>query len=123
VEMDGTLIPIVEAPDAVDENGNPVDRRTTCSTRFKESRLVLARRVPNQSLVPPWYPRRCWRLFTDCAIAAGMGAITQVHMVGDGVLGLPTLSMQFGDSATYLLDFYHLSEYLASASVVCVSST
>jgi len=29
VEMDGTLIPIVEAPDAVDENGNPVDRRTT----------------------------------------------------------------------------------------------
>jgi len=46
---------------------------------------------------------------------------TQVHGVGDGVLGLPTLHAVFGDSATYLLDFYHLSEYLASASVVCVS--
>jgi phage-related protein len=43
VEMDGTLIPIVEAPDAVDEDGNPIDRRTTRSSRFKEARLALAR--------------------------------------------------------------------------------
>jgi hypothetical protein len=123
VEMDGTLIPIVEAPDAVDEDGNPVDRRTTRQTRFKEARLALAR--SNQEFLPKFgatfgTPDDAGDCLLDCAIAAGMGVSTQVHGVGDGA---PWIANQvhalFGNSATYLLDFYHLSEYLAAASIVC----
>ena len=126
VEMDGTLIPIVEAPNAVDENGTPVDRRTTRSSRFKEARLALAR--SSEESQPKFdatfgTPDDAGDQLFDCAIAAGLGANTQVHGVGDGA---PWIANQvhalFGNSATYLLDFYHLSEYLAAASVVCASS-
>ncbi len=56
----------------------------------------------------------------DCAIAAGLVANTQVHAVGDGAQWIAnTVKARFGDQATYLLDFYHLSEYLAAASTVC----
>jgi hypothetical protein len=123
VEMDGTLIPIVEAPDAIDENGNPIDRRTTRQTRFKEARLALARSAKEPQ---PEFgatlgsPDDAGGKLLDCAIAAGMGANTQVHAVGDGAQWIAnTVHALFGDSATYLLDFYHLSEYLAAASVVC----
>lgn len=123
VKMDGTLIPIVEAPDAVDENGNPVDRRTTRSTRFKEARLALAR--SDREFQPKFgatfgTPDDAGDQLLDCAIAAGMGVNTQVHAVGDGAPWIAnTVIAQFGDRATYLLDFYHLSEYLAAASIVC----
>ena len=126
VEMDGTLIPIVEAPDVVDEDGNLIDRRTTRQTRFKEARLALARTEPEfQPKFGATFgtPDDAADQLLDCAIAAGMGANTQVHAVGDGA---PWITNQvhalFGNSATYLLDFYHLSEYLAAAGVVCAPS-
>lgn len=123
VEMDGTLIPIVEAPDAVDQNGIPIDRRTTRSTRFKEARLALAR--SSEEFQPKFgatfgTPDDAGDQLLDCAIAAGMGANTHVHAVGDGAEWIANqVRALFGDRATYLLDFYHLSEYLAAASVVC----
>lgn len=123
VEMDGTLVPIVEAPDAVDENGNQIDRRTTRQTRFKEARLALAR--SDRQFQPKFgatfgTPDDAGDQLLDCAIAAGMGVNTQVHGVGDGAPWIANqVKAQFGDQATYLLDFYHLSEYLAAASLVC----
>ena len=121
--MDGTLVPIVEAPDAVDENGNPIDRRTTRQTRFKEARLALAR--SERQLEPKFgatfgTPDDAGNQLLDCAIAAGMAVNTQVHDVGDGASWIANqVKARFGDQATYLLDFYHLSEYLAAASSVC----
>lgn len=123
VEMDGTLIPIVEAPDAVDEDGNLVDRRTTRQIRFKEARLALARsREESQPKFSATFgtPDDAGEQLLDCAVAAGMGANTQVHAVGDGAAWIAIqVKAQFGEQASYLLDFYHLSEYLAAASAIC----
>ncbi len=121
--MDGTLIPIVEAPDAVDENGNRIDRRATRSSRFKEARLALAR--SDKQFQPKFgatlgTPDDAGDQLLDCAIAARMGVNTQVHGVGDGAPWIANqIKAQFGERATYLLDFYHLSEDLAAASIVC----
>lgn len=123
VEMDGTMIPIVETTAGSNAAGHPVDRRTTRQTRFKEARLGLARAA--EELQPKFgatlgTPDHAGTQLLDCALAAGLGTNTQVHAVGDGA---PWIANQvhavFGNQATYLLDFYHLSEYLAAASSVC----
>ncbi|MGV0029251.1 UPF0236 family transposase-like protein [Phormidesmis priestleyi] len=122
VELDGTLIPIVETV-GTDAAGTPLDRRTTRQTRFKEARLGLARSA--QETQPIFgatlgTTEQAAAQLLDCAIAAGLGSNTQVHAVGDGA---PWIAHQieavFGNQSTYLLDFYHLSEYLAAASRVC----
>ena len=52
-----------------------------------------------------------------CAVRAGFGANSRVHAVGDGapwIVG--QVEEQFGDQGRYLIDFYHVCEYLAAAS-------
>jgi len=85
------LIPIVEAPDAVDER--QPGRPSRSSTQFKESRLVLAR--SREEFQPKFgatfgTPDDAGDSLLDCAIAAGMGANTQVHGSAMVLLGLPT---------------------------------
>jgi len=53
----------------------------------------------------------------SCAVRAGFGANSRVHAVGDGapwIVG--QIEQQFGDQGHYLIDFYHVCEYLAAAS-------
>jgi hypothetical protein len=123
VEMDGTLIPIVETTAQQDKEGNWIDRCTTRQTRFKEARLALARAAEEAQ---PHFgatladPEQARVHLTDCAIACGMGSNTQVHAVGDGAPWIANqVETAFGEQATYLLDFYHLSEYLAAAAITC----
>ncbi len=56
----------------------------------------------------------------DIAIRAGLGSGTSVHGLGDGA---PWITNQvqriFGSPAHYLIDFYHLCDYLADASTKC----
>ena len=48
-----------------------------------------------------------------------MGERTQVHGVGDGAPWILTqFQEQFGTQGDYLVDFYHVSEYLAAAATV-----
>ena len=52
----------------------------------------------------------------DCAIRAGMGAKTQVHAVGDGAPWIATqVARVFGTQGSFLVDFYHVCDYLAPA--------
>jgi hypothetical protein len=55
-----------------------------------------------------------------CAIAAGFGTNTQLHGVGDGA---PWIAEQFtttfGPQASYLVEFYHVCDYLAEAATIC----
>ncbi|MEZ5449359.1 MAG: hypothetical protein R3E89_10355 [Thiolinea sp.] len=52
-----------------------------------------------------------------CACLAGFGRTTDIHGVGDGAVWIAEqVEQQFGNQATYLVDFYHLSEYLAEAA-------
>lgn len=47
---------------------------------------------------------------------------TKVHAVGDGAPWIcEQVEKQFGGQATYMLDFYHVSEYLAAAAKCCNS--
>lgn len=57
-------------------------------------------------------------VWLDCVIRAGAGAQTHLHGVGDGALWIAAQSEErFGEQASYLCDFYHVSEYLAAAAV------
>jgi hypothetical protein len=45
--------------------------------------------------------------------AEGMGEQTRIHGVGDGA---PWIEEQFGANHSFLIDFYHVGEYLAAAA-------
>lgn len=122
-EMDGTLLPIVETTAGVTEEGNPIDRRQTRQISFKEARLALVRASDEEQ---PHFGstfggvNEAGAQLLNSAIAKGLGVNTQVHAVGDGALWIANqVEAQFGEQATYLVDFYHVSEYLADASQVC----
>lgn len=55
-----------------------------------------------------------------CARRAGRGLNTQIHALGDGAewIRLQTREV-FGQQATFLCDYYHVSEYLAEAAASC----
>ena len=49
---------------------------------------------------------------------AGLTEQTQVHGVGDGAPWIvERFQDYFGDQGKYLIDFYHVSEYLAAAAL------
>ena len=60
------------------------------------------------------------RRWGHCARQAGRGLNSQVHAVGDGAewIRLQTREV-FGRQATFLCDYYHVSEYLAEAAPSC----
>jgi len=121
-ETDGSMIPIVDT--AAPERGAPSgDRRKTRQVRWQEARLSLAH--AHGSVTPRFAatfgePDAVGEQLLDCAIRAGLGQTSRVHSVGDGA---PWIADQvqrvFGQQGTYLVDFYHLSEYLAAAAARC----
>jgi hypothetical protein len=60
------------------------------------------------------------RRWGHCAHRAGWGLNSQVHALGDGAewIRLQTREV-FGQQATFLCDYYHVSEYLAEAAPGC----
>jgi hypothetical protein len=59
-----------------------------------------------------------WQM-VECVVEAGGGKSTRLHCVGDGAPWIETqFQERFGSQATYLVDFYHVSEYLAGASAL-----
>jgi hypothetical protein len=115
-QLDGSLIPIVVAPTT------GADRRRGKTLIWREARLCLAR--PHQATTCCYgatlgsvaVSGALWR---DTAQAAGLGPRTQVHGVGDGAEWiLSQFEEQFGAQGDYLVDFYHVSEYLAAAAPV-----
>ena len=123
VETDGTMIPLVDtaAPPRAGEEGG--DRRKTRQVRWKEARLSLAHA---QGSVTPRFaatlgdPDTVGGQMRDCAIRVGLGQTSQVPSVGDGALWIAAqVQQQFGAQGRYLVDFYHLSEYLAAAAPRC----
>ncbi len=115
-QLDGSMIPIVVTPTT------GADRRRGKQHLWREARLCLAR---SQDSVTPCYGATLGSvaltgaLWRATAGAAGLGARTQVHGVGDGAEWILTqFQEQFGHQGTYLVDFYHVSEYLAAAAHV-----
>jgi len=121
-EVDGCLIPIVKIAEDSKE-GQKVDRRTTREVEWKEARLCFAR--PKDTVTPIFgatlgKPDDAGEQMAHCAIRAGLGSNTKVHGVGDGAPWIADqMNMVFGLQGSYLIDFYHLCEYLAAAGNTC----
>jgi len=53
----------------------------------------------------------------DCVIRQGGGSKTKIHCVGDGASWIvEQVERCFGTQGKYLIDFYHVSQYLAAAA-------
>jgi hypothetical protein len=117
-EMDGSMIPIVSV------NEEAKDKRKHQTLYWKEVRLSL---VHEQGSVTPKFGAvfqgsvddagQCW---LNTAILAGFGHQTHLHAVGDGASWIAEqVQDKFGQPSSYLVDFYHVCDYLAAASPHC----
>ena len=115
-QTDGSMVPLVES------SQNSRDRRKNKSLLWGEARLTLARDV--KSVGPRFAAtmeeaQQAGAVWLDCVKRAGAGAKTKIHCVGDAAPWiLEQWRQRFGEQASYLIDFYHVSEYLAAAAVV-----
>ena len=117
-EMDGGMVPVVE-PDPLSS-----DKRKGKTLLWKEARLCLAHRQGSTELVyggtfSGGISEAGQHLY-HCAVTAGFGKSSQLHAVGDGAPWIADeVEGRFGGQGSYLVDFYHLCEYLAAAAKSC----
>lgn len=119
-ETDGSMIPIVETGS---DAGVATDLRKTRKLLWKEARLSLVRRSDE---VEPVFVVTLGDVATTgaslkkLAVAAGLNEKSRVHGLGDGAPWIAEqMECQFGAQGSYLVDFYHLCDYLAAAAKVC----
>lgn len=117
-EADGSLVPIVRH--AAADAAPTADRRKRKELSWREARLCLAH-APEQ--LTARYAATLKGVeatgvrWLDCVARAGAGARTQLHCLGDGAPWIALQAQQrFGSQASYLVDFYHVSEYLSAAA-------
>ncbi len=117
-EMDGSMVPVVETT-APQPGAAAQDRRKTRKVSWKEARLCLAHEPG--SVTPVFGAtmgsvQAAGERLAVCVQAAGGGSQTKIHGVGDGAVWITEqMEEQFGAQAQYLLDFYHLCDYLSAA--------
>lgn len=114
-QSDGGMIPIVE-PDAAQK-----DKRKGKTLSWKEAKISLAHakgsKTPVYAGTIAGGPEVAGQQLLDCALRAGFGANSHVHAVGDGAPWIvDQVATQFGEQGSYLIDFYHVCEYLSAAS-------
>jgi hypothetical protein len=121
VEADGSMIPVV----TITENtGNtPSDKRRCRSVQWQEARLTLAHQSGS---VTPFFGATMDGTdstgdhMLNVAILAGGSSHSTIHCLGDGA---PWIAGQcdrvYGAQGHYLIDFFHLCDYLAAAAPGC----
>jgi hypothetical protein len=120
-EIDGSMVPVVEiSPDAK-------DKRKGKTLVWKEVRLCLVH--PPGSATPVFGGHfaggveESGRQWERCAAKAGFGPASHLHAVGDGAPWIATqVEARFGAQGAFLVDFFHLCEYLGEASKVCAAN-
>ena len=114
-QIDGGMIPVM-TPDAGQK-----DRRKGKTLSWREAKISLAHAKGSRTPVygggiEGGVEAAGQRLF-ECAVRAGFGTDSRVHAVGDGapwILG--QIEERFGEQGSYLIDFYHVCEYLSAAA-------
>ena len=130
-EIDGSLIPVVEydlPPDSSSgaaSGTEPWERRRHKRLLWKEVRLCAARAlgstrtVYDATLGSVLEAGLAWEA---TARRAGLGSATRVHGLGDGAEWIAEqFALRFGAQGRYLVDFYHVSDYVAAAAPACAS--
>ena len=116
-ETDGSMIPIVSTYGK--------DKRKNKQVFWKEIRLTLARDMKSiNKYVSATLDdvNIVGQHMRYCIDRVGLGYNSYIHAVGDGAPWIAgQVDKHFGVQAKYLIDFYHASEYLASASHECAS--
>jgi hypothetical protein len=129
-ECDGSLLPIVEndppAPTRETTATSPPDRRRHKTLSWKEVRLCAAQaagRVQAHYAATLGSVLEAGLAWEQVAQRAGLTAASRVHGVGDGAPWIADqFALRFGAQGRYLVDFYHVSEYLAAAAARCGGS-
>jgi hypothetical protein len=127
-EVDGSMLPVVSFRDeaarcsesgSTNPAGNRIDRRKLRQCHWKELRVSTVS-VPGG--VETWYgvalgePMSVGCMMWECCSFKGMNEDTHIHAVADGADWIANqYEMQFGTRCTFLVDFYHVCEYLAEA--------
>jgi hypothetical protein len=114
-ELDGTMVPTVRSPSDVP------DRRKGKSVQWQEAKVSLAHLQGSKDVV---YGATllgdvqvAGRQLRACAKRAGFGQGHRLHGVGDGAPWIAAqVRQRFGSQGSYLLDFYHVCEYLGEAA-------
>ena len=112
-QSDGTMVPIIQE---VEKRG---DARKQRKVAYQEAISTV---VYRKGEVSCHYRSRLGgrekvhRDLLELSSLLDAGLSTKVHMVGDGAKWIEEQMQQaFGSQSTYLIDFYHLCEYLSSA--------
>src|SRR5208337_4951691 len=113
-ETDGGMIPIVE------QDARQKDKRKGKTLSWREAKISLAHakgsRTPIYAGAIEGGVETAGRQLLGCAVRAGFGADSRVHAVGDGAAWIVgQVEAQFGPQGGYLIDFYHVCEYLSAA--------
>jgi len=117
-EIDGCMIPIMTPdPDAKDKRKKKI-------LHWQEGRLSLAHELgsetPKFSAVFQGSTELAGKTLLRCAIKAGFGSQTHLHGVGAGASWIAIqFKEKFGEQENYLIDFFHVCEYLSNASASC----
>ena len=118
-EVDGGMIPIVE----IGAKSQEIDLRKTRKTCWKEGKVCFAREHKAISRIYGAIigsPEEIGKKLYECAKKVGLVETTYVHGLGDGAQWIvDEMENQFGTQSHFLVDFFHVSEYLAEASTWC----
>lgn len=124
-EIDGSMVPIVEFK-GVEEVSDPLkkaDKRKRRRCQWNEIRVCTAHDIDCADAhygVSFGGVLEANLMLQMTSVQCGMDDNTQIHGVGDGACWIAqAYEKQFGTQASFLLDFYHLCEYLAEASQIC----
>jgi len=115
VEMDGGMVPTVEA-DAAQK-----DKRRGKKLLWKEAKLCLAHEAGSKTLSYGGTLQgdvvEAGKQLFGCARSAGFGKKSRVHALGDGADWIALqVEERFGSQGRYLVDFYHVCDYLSAAA-------
>ena len=121
-QMDGGMVPIVE-PDAAQK-----DKRKGKQLQWKEAKICLAHAKGSKTLAYGGTLQgdvaQAGRELFHCARVAGFGSNSRLHAVGDGADWIATqVEEQFGAQGDYLVDFYHVCDYLSAAAKAVTNET
>jgi hypothetical protein len=120
-EMDGSMVPVVEVSEVA------AGQRKGKALVWKEARLCLVH--PPGGAAPVFGGHfaggveESGRQWARCAAKAGFGADSHLHAVGDGAPRIAAqVEARFGARGSYLVDFYHICEYLGAAAPACAAN-
>lgn len=132
-EMDGCMVPIVVTGVEQEESANDkreqvkTDKRKNKSLEYREAKMCLAHKVGSCTLKYGGTmdgPDAAGKQWKRCVQQVGFDKDSKVHCIGDGAAWI-TNQMEgcFGAQGTYLIDFYHLCEYLSPAANIISPGT